>query len=226
MNYYEGIKEFLHDGIENPEWKEKYLMFHEKEKDRLSTFPASVKNHHMWEGGYAQHVWEVMSNVVDIFTNLKLPKSQINFSADEILCAAYIHDLDKLWRYRRLEGEPPSEKQISYARSLGIALTKSDTKQSVIAKIDAAKRGVELDEKQIQRFERLPDMLEFDDGAIVSFYAGKNDLPMTEQMLHAVCLHHGGWSPIARVYPTIVPSPMAALLHSADYISSFVQKGK
>ena len=226
MNHYKAIEQFLEDGIENPEWKSKYLAFHLKEEERISTYPASVKNHHMWEGGYAQHVWEVMSNVVDIFTNLRLPKSQINFSSDEILCAAYIHDLDKLWRYRRLEGELPTEKQISYAKSLGIVLNKADTKQSVIAKIDATKRGVELEEKRIQRFERRPDMLEYDDGAIVSFYASKNDLPMTEQILHAVCLHHGGWAPLVRVYPTIVPSPMAAILHSADYISSFVQRGE
>jgi len=223
---WDAIEAMLHR-LRNPETRTAYLDFHQKHRELALTTPAAVRKHHGFPGGYGIHIREVMSNLREmVSTQAILMHMDLGFTADDAITASYVHDLDKLLYRYELDVDPPSEAQAKYARSLGVQVTHEDTKASISLKIDAAKNGTPPpDESRLPRHRYREAALEFEDGAIVAHLCREHGLPISLMALHAVCFHHGGWSPGARTMNHLEMKPLAVLLHCADLISASAQKG-
>jgi hypothetical protein len=96
--------------------KNRLLSLHQGLKLLIDEVPASVKYHHNWTGGYKQHVLQVLRHAISIYSTLYLGEEgrepigqekgklrKPHFSLDDVILVAYIHDLDKLYRYQKLD---------------------------------------------------------------------------------------------------------------------------
>jgi hypothetical protein len=218
----EILKHFLSDG----ETKERIIDFHNRNIKAIRTFPASRAKHHCYPGGYYDHILEVSNNVQTILPLCIL--DECRFTIDDVFTATYFHDIDKAASYEFGESfryvfdtEPATNPQIEYALKLGVTVEVDDTKSSLSYKIDAAKNGEPIDPFKIPRFIYRPNRLPVDDGAIVASICAANGIVLSEEALSAICLHHGGWSPlIVGSKRSIGPTPLGILLHAADFISA------
>ena len=61
---------------------------------------GSTHNHQTWEGGYLDHVTEVM-NIGVIFYSALNNLRPLPFSLSDALLVLYLHDLEKPWRYNK-----------------------------------------------------------------------------------------------------------------------------
>jgi hypothetical protein len=203
-----------------------YRLFHDRHRELMLQMPASVGRHHSFPGGYAVHIYEVMRNILALREFLVFPGDKQPTVGDAII-VAYIHDLDKLfWRYE-IDTEKPTPAQASYARSLGIPPWEHETKATISKKIDAAKNNLPAPtgaELSVHRYRK--DCLSMDDGAAVACLVSEHALPgVTREIFHAVCLTHGGWSPLAKV-GSVTLTPLATIAHAADLASANIQGGE
>jgi hypothetical protein len=173
-----------------------------------------------------------MNNSLTLFHLVVLDVGK--FDMTDALEAAYWHDIDKAcslehgqsFRYE-FDREVPTGKQLDYARSLGCRIEEYDSKTSISAKIDAAKEGRCLDDREIAYFRYRPEIPPVDDGAIVASIAARAGVFFSLPVLSAICTHHGSWSPIVMYNQKgNRPIPLGVLLHMADYMSSSCQDGK
>jgi len=211
--------ELIKTHFPDPNGQELLMRIHTKNRDKMLLYPAAVKHHHNYEGGYIVHVNEVMMGM-DSMLNSGFGPDDINWQ--RCMLAAYVHDFDKLERYEVLPFEPPTDKQISFAMKLGVNISKDDSKGSISVKINNAKENVN---------DEIPDPNEkvfiykdnnghgFDETAKVQQMLVAYRLPLPDEVLHAVSMHHGGYAPLAKDYHMNM-SPMATLLNMADMASS------
>jgi hypothetical protein len=225
---YQILKHYLSDG----EYKDRIIDFHHRNIEALQIFPASRSNHHCYPGGYYDHILEVANNVQTILPLCVLDEGR--FTVDDVFVATYFHDIDKACSYEFgqsfryvFDTEPATTKQIHYARELGVKIEADETKTSISYKIDAAKNEEPIDPFKVPRFIARPNRLAVDDGAIVASICAHNGITLNEQVLSAICLHHGGWAPLIMGTKHSVPiSALGVLLHTADFISSHCQNGR
>lgn len=62
----------------------------------FNKMPGSSHNHQAWEGGYNDHIAEVMNICMMLYPAYNVRK--LNFSLSDALLVMYVHDLEKLWR--------------------------------------------------------------------------------------------------------------------------------
>jgi hypothetical protein len=215
--------------LRDPATREAYLAFHTKHRDLALTVPASVRKHHAFPGGYPIHIREVMSNLRELVANPAIMMGMeftSGFGPDDAITASYMHDVDKLLYRYELDNEKPTGPQLDLARRLGIPPSATETKETISLRIDAAKRGEKLDERDLPRHRYREGALEFEDGAIVCKLAWEHGLPLSHMALHAICVHHGGFSPLARTMHHLQMQPLGVLLHTADLMSAAFQFGE
>jgi len=156
-----------------------------------------------------------------------MPLPPLTFTNDDAICSAYVHDLDKLLYRYELDPEKPTPPQAKYAASLGIEEDLLETKSTISAKIDAAKNGTILDMSMVPRHTYRKDAMTFDDGAIVMKLCADHGLKLSEIALHAVCVHHGGFSALANDRGSRMQmKDLGVLIHAADLMSASVQRGE
>jgi hypothetical protein len=90
--------------ISDPGLREKLLTMHRALQKDICFYPAAIYHHHAWEGGYGDHVAQVMAMGLKLY-DLMPPEAQAQFSRDDVLLVAYVHDLDKLLRYQKTESD-------------------------------------------------------------------------------------------------------------------------
>lgn len=202
---------------------------------QMETFPAAIKHHHAERGGYIRHVYEVLRfcdelmNVATAFQRLVddaenkfsvealiklafIHDAKNKFSVEALIKLAFIHDLDKLERYE-IDDELPIDKQMSYARSLGIIIELNECKSSLSTKINNKKNGMN---NPIQYY-RYKDILVIDESAKVCQMCSNLGIKLTDEDVHCLSTHHGGWSEAGKRGDL---SPMATVLHCADLMSA------
>lgn len=59
---------------------------------------GSSHNHQAWEGGYLDHITEVM-NIAIAFYSILASRRKLIFSLSDALLVLFLHDLEKPWRY-------------------------------------------------------------------------------------------------------------------------------
>jgi hypothetical protein len=102
-----AMKDILGLGIEPRELAEKYMTFYET-IPFYKVCPGGAQHHHWWIGGLEDHVKEMIGWMYD---QKRLYKSDLaGVSSTDIVAAAFLHDLDKIWIYQLLT---PEEKEKS-----------------------------------------------------------------------------------------------------------------
>lgn len=85
-------------------YKEPLLAMHEAFKEGYFKNPASCIRHHNWTGGYLDHIYEVIEISLRLYTMVtKDLKASPSFSREDVILVAYVHDINKLNRYRKTQ---------------------------------------------------------------------------------------------------------------------------
>ena len=93
MTYY-GIKQMLHM-IDEPNRSACLKLYYDNEA-LFNTAEGSSFNHQAWEGGYADHVREVMNIAVMLYPVYSI--RPLNFTLSDALLVLFLHDLEKPWK--------------------------------------------------------------------------------------------------------------------------------
>lgn len=86
--------------IEDQGLRDKLLKLHVQLSESMNYFPAGKKNHHTGVGDYGRHVYETMMIALKLYDMISEHK-QLTFSKDDVILVAYVHDIDKIWRYEK-----------------------------------------------------------------------------------------------------------------------------
>ncbi len=84
-------------------------------RDNLELFnkvQGSSYNHQTWEGGYLDHVMEVMNWAIVFWVSIN-PIRSLPFSLSDVFLVLFLHDIEKPWKY---ELEPSG--QLKFRKSL------------------------------------------------------------------------------------------------------------
>lgn len=205
----------------SPELKDKLVSFHKAHEELMRETPASLKRHHCWPGGYYDHVLEVCNNALTLDGSIPLPKR--NYTIDDLVVASYVHDLDKLFCRYDWDHDKPTSAQLSYAQSLGIKTNSRENKTSLSWKIEAVKSGRGVDEKEVPYFHFRKGTISCVASTKVCQLCAQHGIVLSDQALHAVTYHEGGWSQGMDQYTVL--QPLAAIIHAADLLSVYGQNG-
>jgi hypothetical protein len=214
------------------DYKDRIIAFHRRNIEAIRLFPASSTHHHCYPGGYYDHILEVANNIQTLLPLCVL--DECRFTADDVFVAVYFHDIDKACSYvfgessrYEFDQRAATYKQREFAQGLGVEIEESESMTSISYKIDCGLNGEPIDPFKVPRFVHRRNRLPMDDGAIVCSICAHNGIILSEQVVSAVCLHQGGWSPlvVASKKPIDV-SPLGALLHASDFMSSHCQNGR
>lgn len=196
--------------------KPKLLAMHKAQKKDFCLWPAGKFNHHWWEGGYAQHIYEVCFNVRLLCCG-KFTNGLENFEPFEAFFVAYLHDLDKLERYE-WDREEPSDKQCGYAYgALKIAKVPNETKSNLSSKIDNKLNGTPI---RIYPFNMSKDYVNVEESGHVASILAKHGIYLPLKYLEPVGLHHGYWADLIQSRGNkIKMSELTIFVHLADMLS-------
>lgn len=210
QNIYDELEDII-------QFDDRLLKIHHQLKKLICEFPASINYHHYWKGGYITHVLEVCKEC----NNLLQVHNSVN--KNELLMCAYLHDIDKLCRYKKkkYEQEKASKSQLGYLtglleydpKKLNLNLTKGLASNLIDSLIRKDKYFI------IDKYEYNDDKYRVDESALVVTLSARYGIELTNEQLNAISLHHGGWSDLANKH-NVTMSPMATLLHCADLIST------
>jgi hypothetical protein len=128
---------------------------HFKLQPLIASVPASVKYHHNWTGGYQDHVRQVIEHALAMYDRFfseemscptcgkgKLIQRDCGFNRDDVILVAYIHDLDKLFRYKKLD-KPKDGREWDYARA-------PSYDESAKVAVMCAQSGILLEDKHLE----------------------------------------------------------------------------
>lgn len=76
--------------------------------DKIKLLPGSVQKHQAWEGGYIDHIVEVM-NIADMLYDVMNKRRKLPFAFGDALFVLFFHDFDKLERYVLKDGVVQAE---------------------------------------------------------------------------------------------------------------------
>lgn len=203
--------------IKDKDLRESAVRLHEDNRHDMLLLPSSIKYHHAYPGGYIVHVKETVEGMVNL---MGIYPGAIT-DTDEAIVVAAVHDLDKLSRYvpETPEKDPPTDKQVSYAKTLGISLTGKETKAIISSKIDAKKNGGDPDEFTIGF--KYSDMLPMESSGYVVRGCAKYGIMLSDVAINAITFHHGGWAEYQLAYQRNNEiAPLGILLHMADLASA------
>lgn len=65
---------------------------------------GSSSNHHFWTGGYYDHVREVMNIAIELYSALSKLRP-LTFSLSDALLILFLHDIEKPWKYKIVDGK-------------------------------------------------------------------------------------------------------------------------
>ncbi len=92
------IKDYLEE-IQMPALRKNIIKLYDDIEEKLKSNPASIKYHHDYPSGLYVHTLEVMRFAVDIFDLYKEEFTKY-FTRDDVILVAFIHDLEKLNKYK------------------------------------------------------------------------------------------------------------------------------
>lgn len=103
---------------------------------------GSSRNHQAWEGGYIDHVCEVMNTAVVLYDTLDQIRP-FPFSLSDALVVLFVHDFEKPWAYEEVEGawrRKPGAKQnahkIRMAKLAEAGITLSDELEQAVCFVE------------------------------------------------------------------------------------------
>jgi 23S rRNA maturation-related 3'-5' exoribonuclease YhaM len=83
----------------------------EQNKELFRTARGSTNNHQTWEGGYLDHITDIM-NVAKVLYPTFNDLRKLPFSLSDSLLVLFLHDLEKPWKYEIRDGETVSIQEL------------------------------------------------------------------------------------------------------------------
>ncbi len=81
------------------------MRLYDENRQRLLEARGSTHNHQAWDGGYFDHVQEVM-NYATLFYRMETSTGRpLPFTLEDAWLALFLHDIEKPWRFERVNGE-------------------------------------------------------------------------------------------------------------------------
>lgn len=157
-----------------------------------------------------------MNNALIIDATVPLPER--NYTKDDLLLAAYLHDVDKLVCRYVADPEQPTQRQVDFARSLGIVLSSTESKKSALRKIKLKQAGQPIDPVKISSFIYNNEIPAFSAPAMVCRICYENGIKLSDQAMRAITYHEGGFTPGVQGNH-LEFQPIAAVLHATDLLS-------
>lgn len=187
--------ENTHELIGDADLRTAVLLMHDELEPKMREEPAAKRKHHSWPCGYYTHIEQVVHLGIKIRTTLAETGCPVP-PLDDVILVCFIHDLDKLIRYRHID----------------------PTRQDLTTPIDHWGQQVSPPEPTYEFIDRPP----FESSGYVAVECARYGIFLTLDQLHAVSCHHGGWAPLlASVYSRDASlSPLATIVHCADLCSA------
>ena len=144
------IQEML-QSITNDRYREPLLVLYGDIESTLKKMPAAVRWHHDEPGGLYRHTQEVMELALEIYKPLKSDLRKRAITENDVLLCAFIHDLEKLDKYKKNHDYDPEMKYTKGYRETAFKynydkIDMNDTAQVVRM---CAKRGLELKDNHL-----------------------------------------------------------------------------
>ncbi len=92
----------------NPAHKQVAEKICEDYKDIIFSIPGSAGKHQVWQGGYVNHVEEAMNIAISLYHQLTI-RRPLDFSLSSALFCIFLHDFDKVQRYRMVNDQLQSK---------------------------------------------------------------------------------------------------------------------
>lgn len=178
--------------IQDTQRRDAVIELYQKVEKWMDEYPAAVRHHHWWAGGYRDHVGQVMNNALALYDHLKQQEAdygltgKIDFGLDSLIICAFLHDFDKIGRYRKTDFSKDKWK------------------------------------KNRMPFEYNKETYSTEEAATVVARAAQHGLHLTDYEIHALSLAHGGWSDIMQRNFQPKMHPLAVVLHCADLLSGHI----
>ena len=103
MKYqYKDIDEMIM--VINSPNKEICLLILQENMDLFKKVQGSSSNHQAWEGGYYDHIREVMNIAIALYESLNSLRA-LTFSLSDALLVLFLHDIEKPWKYKIENGK-------------------------------------------------------------------------------------------------------------------------
>ena len=78
--------------------KEAIINYHNKNLPLIKKALGSSNNHHVWKGGYKDHIKECLKISHNLFSSLQQIRP-LPFSLDSAIIVLYFHDIEKMYKY-------------------------------------------------------------------------------------------------------------------------------
>lgn len=112
MNYY-SLEQLLQ--LIDIEYREQFQKILEDNRELFRVSPGSSKNHQAWEGGYIDHIVDIMNLSVYLY-ELMNSLRELPFTLSDALLVLFLHDIEKPWKHgsdelvKNSSIEPPASK--------------------------------------------------------------------------------------------------------------------
>ncbi len=94
------ITELL-EKIDSPN-REKLQNIHRENEKLFSEAKGSKTKHQAWQGGYIDHITDVMNLACLLYDSLNSVWRRVSFSLSDALLILYLHDIEKPWKQKGL----------------------------------------------------------------------------------------------------------------------------
>lgn len=156
MRYY-TISEMI-EAIDEPN-RTACRRLYDENVELFKRMPGSSNNHQAWEGGYFDHITEVMNVCVSLFPIYNVRK--LNFTLSDALLVMFLHDLEKPWKETLLT---TANKEIEIAKGCSGGWITLDTKESIIKDVRKKFREHKIQEYGIVLSEQQQNALKYVEG--------------------------------------------------------------
>lgn len=108
---------------------------YEENREVIDKARGSKSKHQAWEGGYIDHVCEVIWIAEEMFATLNKFRT-LDFSLADAVLVLFLHDIEKPWKHKLVDGKYVDDYEVSWSKT-----------NFVLNKIKAY--GIELTEAQM-----------------------------------------------------------------------------
>jgi hypothetical protein len=145
-----------------------------KNKHKMYYFSSARKHHHWKTGGWSDHTAQVIKISIDLYKEISKYDPIKDFTLDDVILVAFVHDLDKLWRYVELK-EPKEDQIFEYRKDL----PPYNESSKVVA--ECFRYGIELNDQHIEAIDHHHGGYSFD---ISSVYSKNTSMTKLSALIH------------------------------------------
>ena len=149
MRKYSTLDQLL-DRIEEPNRSQCYT-FLDKNREILQAARGGKSKHQAWDGGYLDHISEVMNIAVVLYDAFQRTGRPLPFELSDALLVLFLHDVDKPWRYVQ-EGDLIREREEMNTKEKRDAFTEQKVQEYGFQLTDAHHNALSYVEGEVKDY--------------------------------------------------------------------------